>query len=334
MAGPAAAWLNEVMSILHDGVTAPSWLRVGRVAGAGLGGAVIGVLVTWIWEAGSGAANASDNACESAPGAHIVCIAILPGAEAIAGNIVVIIAGTLITMWTLQVRPEKLTVPVGCIVIAVAIACTGFGFSGGRGPAPWAAAIAAAAGLVAVALSVDRGRAQIAGLIGVGVVLLGSFIAPRTIARHEEADSQAAKLTRLGFPLELPSVPGYYPMNGYATPGGSLEVAMGRHGAAGYLALAFTVDITTASTSDGAIDLGMCKPGEDPQLTPQYSCQAEGAGRWLVTESGTPADEALADNLGTIAVAEPIGTHVSSEVLLRAVTSLRPASAAEIAALS
>jgi hypothetical protein len=246
----------------------------------------------------------------------------------------VIITGTLTTMGTLQVRPKSLTVSVGCIVIAVAIACTGFGFSGGRGPAPWAAAIAAGAGLAAVALSVDRGRAQIAGLIGVGVVVLGSLIAPRTIVRHEEADSQAATLTRLGFPLELPSVPGYYPMGGYATPGGSLEISMGGYGATGYLDLAFTVDITTASTSDGAIDLGLCKPGEDPQLTPRYSCRSSGAGRWVVTQPGTSSDEALADQRDRIAVARPIGTQVSDEVLLQAVTSLRPASAAEIAALS
>jgi hypothetical protein len=52
------------------------------------------------------------------------------------------------------------------------------------------------------------------------------------------------------------SVLGYYPVDGYATPGGSLEVAMGRDAAAGYPALAFTVDITRVGTIDGATDLG------------------------------------------------------------------------------
>jgi hypothetical protein len=322
------------MTFLHDEMTAPTWARIGRIAGAGLGGAVIGALVTWIWETGASAARAAVSACESAQGADSFCLPFIPGAVAIAASIAVISAGTLIALWALQVRPRRLTVPVGCIVIAVAVVCASFGFPGGRGPAPWAAAIAAGAGLAAVALSADRGRAQVTGLVGVGVVLLGSFVVPRTIARHEETDSQAAKLTRLGFPLELPSVPGYYPMSGYAAPGGSLDVAMGRDGAASYLALAFTVSITKVGTSDGDFDLGMCKPGENPQLIPQYSCHARGPGRWLVTDSGASGDEALADSRGVIAVAQPILTRVPDEVLLQAVTSMRPASAAEIAALS
>jgi len=78
----------------------------------------------------------------------------------------------------------------------------------------------------------------------------------------------------------------------------------------------------------------MCGPGQDPQLIPQYTCQAKGPGRWLVTEGGTTSDEALADNGGVIAVAQPVLTQVPDEVLLQAVSSLRPATAAEIAALS
>jgi hypothetical protein len=218
-------------------------------------------------------------------------------------------------------------------VITVTIFCASLGFPGGRGPAPWAAGIAAGAGLAAVALSAGRGRAKIAGLIVAGVVLLASLIVPRTIARQEQTDSQEAKLTQLGFPLELPSVPGYYPMGGYAMPGGSLDVPMGRDGAPSALALAFTVSITSAGTSDGAFDLGMCAGDENPRLTPRYSCQAKGPGLWLVTGTGLPSDEALAVNRDMIAVAQPIGTQVPDEVLLQAVTSLRPATAAQIAAL-
>jgi hypothetical protein len=140
-------------------------------------------------------------------------------------------------------------------------------------------------------------------------------------------------LTQLGFPLELPSVPGYYPMGGYATAGGSLDVSMGRDGAPSDLALAFTVSITRAGTSDGAVDLGMCKPGENPRLTPQYSCQAKGPGLWLVTASGASPDEALASKRGMVAVAQPIGAQVPDKILLQAVASLRPATAAQIAAL-
>jgi hypothetical protein len=77
----------------------------------------------------------------------------------------------------------------------------------------------------------------------------------------------------------------------------------------------------------------MCKPGENPRLIPQYSCQAEEPGLWLVTESGASADEALASKKGMIAVAQPVGASVPDEILLQAVTSLRPATAAAIAAL-
>ena len=95
------------------------------------------------------------------------------------------------------------------------------------------------------------------------------------------------------------------------------------------------MSITRAGTSDGAIDLGMCRPGQNPRLTPRYSCQARGPGLWLATElPGTTSDEALADKRGMIAVAQPILTQVPEEVLLQAVTSLHPATATEIAGLS
>lgn len=158
--------------------------RAGRIAGAGLGGALTGLLVGWIWDAGVTATNAAVSACESSQsGEGNICLTVVPDAAAIAGSIAVISAGTLITLGLLRVRPRKLTVPLGCIVIATAVFGTGFGFPGGEGPAPWAAAIAAGAGLVAVALSVDQGRAQLVGWVALAVVLIGSFVVPRTIAR-------------------------------------------------------------------------------------------------------------------------------------------------------
>lgn len=323
------------MGFLQDEMTQPrsrSWSRVGRVAGAGLGGAGIGVVVAWIWAAGAVAAGAVVRGCESVQGFDAVCVPVGPVAAAAAGSIAVICAGTLITFWSMRVRPRRLTVPAGCIVITVTIFCASLGFPWGREPAPWAAAIAAGAGLAAVALSAGRGRPTIAGLIVAGVVLLGSFIVPPAIARQEQTDSQEAKLTHLGFGLELPRVAGYYPMDGYAMPGGSLDVDMGRDGAPSTL-VAFTVSITRTGTSDGAFDLGMCKHDENPKLTPQYSCQAKGPGLWLVTGTGLPSDEALAVSRGMIALAQPIGTQVPDEVLLQAVISLRPATAAQIAAL-
>ena len=68
------------MTFPRDEKTLPSWTRVGRIAGAGLGGAVIGVVVTWIWEAGAAAASATVSSCESAQGAGGFCVAVVPGA--------------------------------------------------------------------------------------------------------------------------------------------------------------------------------------------------------------------------------------------------------------
>jgi len=225
--------------------------RVGRVAGAALGGAVTGVLVALIWRAGGTASAAATSACETA-------------------------------------NQDGFCVSVG----------------------PAAAAIA--------------------------VVLLGALVVPRTVARHQATDARAATLTRLGFPLELPSVPGYYPIDAYATPGGSLEVSMGSDGAAPDDALAFTVDITRSGSSDGVFDLKVCHEN-DPQLTPQYACQADGPHRWLITESGSPGNGALAENGGMIAIVQqtqtPSGTPLPAHVVLTAVSSLRPASASAIAAL-
>jgi hypothetical protein len=56
---------------------------------------------------------------------------------------------------------------------------------------------------------------------------------------------------------------------------------------------------------------------------------------FLHDEMTAPAwAEAMADSRGMIAVAQPMLTGVPDDVLLQAVTSMRPASAAQIAALS
>lgn len=163
-------------------------IRVARVVGAGLGGAIIGALVAFIWTAGATASGAATSACQAVNHGDF-CVAIGPAAGAIAGSVAVISAATLITVATLGVRPKRLTAPLGCIVMATALFFTGLGFPGGLGPTPWAAAIAAGASLAAVALSVDSGRAQLAGWAAIVVILLASLVVPRTVARHEAADS-------------------------------------------------------------------------------------------------------------------------------------------------
>jgi hypothetical protein len=207
---------------------------------------------------------------------------------------------------------------------------------------PYAAAIAGGIALAGLAVLIffwaRRGsRRRViasAGCVALGLVLLAAFIVSRV---QGEAGSQAAKLARLGFPLELPSVPGYFPMGGYALPDGSLEIDMGRDGKTARTdgrASVLSVSFYKAVNSEGATVLRMCAQDADPHITPRFSCQAKGAGLWMVTARGMTYDEALARKQDLIVVAhEEVGAQVPDHVLLRAVSSQRPATAAQIAAL-
>jgi hypothetical protein len=150
------------------------------VAGAGAAGAAVGAVVAVIWHAGWAAGNAE---CRTPPGtAAGFCIPAGTAAEAALGSFAVICAGVLAAFALLRLHPLRVTIPIGCILTAWVAFFTATGFPGGQGPAPWAAAIAVGAGLAAVALSVDRSRAQLAGMIAIGVILLASLVLPRLIA--------------------------------------------------------------------------------------------------------------------------------------------------------
>lgn len=199
---------------------------------------------------------------------------------------------------------------------------------------PYAAAIAGGIALaVLIFFWVRRGsRRRAAVTAGCGalvLVLLGALAAGHAVARQEKAGSWKANLARLGFPLALPVVPGYYPMGGYTGPDGSLQIDMGRGGKTAGAVSVFSVSMYRTSGSEGAAVLRMCAQGTDPRLT----CQAEGAGLWRVTARGMPCDEVLARRPDMIVVARKTGAQVPGSVLLRAVSSLHPATAAQIAAL-
>jgi hypothetical protein len=172
-----------------------------------------------------------------------------------------------------------------------------------------------------------------AGCIVTIFVLLGLLITWHAIARQRNAGNWAEELTRLGFPLELPSVPGYFPMGGYILDDGSLEIDMGRDEKArtAYHASVLTVILYRTRNSEGAAVLRGCAPAGD--IKPQYSCQVKGAGLWMVTAPGMSYNEALADKQDMIIVAHENGATVPGSVLLQAVTLLRPATAAQIASL-
>ncbi|HEX6520533.1 MAG TPA: hypothetical protein VF070_11070 [Streptosporangiaceae bacterium] len=210
---------------------------------------------------------------------------------------------------------------------------------------PYAAAIAQGIALIVLAVLAvlvffwaRRGSQRrvivTVGCVATGIVLLGAFIVSRV---QGQASSRAVKLTRLGLPLELPSVPGYFPMGGYALPDGSLEIDMGRDGKtarAADEASVLSVSFYRVGNSEGATVLHMCAQDAETHIKRQFTCQAKSAGLWRVTAPGMPYDEALARRQNMIVVAhEEADAQVPDSALLRAVSSLRPATAAQIAAL-
>ncbi|MGH3159865.1 MAG: hypothetical protein ACRDNF_25275 [Streptosporangiaceae bacterium] len=154
------------------------WVRVGRVAGAGLTGVGVGAAVAGIWHAGMAGANSS---CQDA-GNNLCLDFVGPMVAAIAGNMIVIIAGVLIGFGAPRIRPLRLTVPAGFIVVVLLAWNVSVGTGGaGTGPPGWAAAVAVGSGLAVLALSVDWGRPQKAGIIALGAIIVASIIVPHVI---------------------------------------------------------------------------------------------------------------------------------------------------------
>jgi hypothetical protein len=302
----------------------PDWYgRAGRVAGAGLAGAVIGAAVAGVWHV----VVAAGQACP-APSAEIDAWLCVPGTDAggVLGSGAVICAGVLAAFAALRLRPLWETVTAGCLVTAGVTFFTAVGISGGLAPALWTESIAAGAGLAAVALAFQGGRAKLAGLALVVVVLLASLIVPRMNLRREEADDRVHEFAALGFPLRLPSVPGYHAVDAEASADGELVVDMAPDGG-GISQTAFTVSIAPASNVGLASELIVCESGP-----PQPPCRVLRPGYWLLTSGIAPV--VLSEKGGIIAEAGGPGyPPVSNAVLTQAISSLRPATAAEVAAV-
>jgi len=93
------------------------YVRAGRVAGAGTAGAALGALVAAIWHA---SATAASNACRPAvPGESAgFCIPVGQAALGVIISFFVICLGVLAAFALLRVRPRRLTIPIGCVVVA------------------------------------------------------------------------------------------------------------------------------------------------------------------------------------------------------------------------
>jgi hypothetical protein len=257
-----------------------------------------------------------------------------PWLLAIAVNCVVILAGVWGAFTVLRVRPRPATVPGGCVVMVVMILASA-GELGLRQfkspPAPWLTALEAGAGLAAFALIAGGRRVRLAGLLALAVTIAAAVQVPPLVRQHELTDSRLHDLVALGFPLEVPSVPGYHVSAADAGEGVLLVVIDQSIPHPGTTEI--FVDIGPAGGAWAARKLAMCA-GPGRSLPPYDACSARGPDRWLLT-SADPlfGDAALTESAGLVMESTPNGGHVSDSTLIAAVTSLRPASAASLATL-
>lgn len=311
----------------------PDWqYRLGRVIGACLVGAALGATVAGIWHAGWAAAG---NACRNT-GGDTFCIPLAQTAGAAFASGLVICAGVFLGFVILGIRPKRLTIPVGSIVTALLVWAVGFGIPGGPPPPAWTTAVAAGAGLAALALMMDSGKAQIAGMIALPVVLAGAFLIPRVIHCRIQEDTRQRQLAALGFPLLVPAAAGYYASGAYAV-GGGLSVSMSSD-TPGRSVLsrepAISVDITPATSPE--TEPGPAgKPAKCAHLPPDPGCRELKPGLWLLPDGGAGnGGEVITWRGGLEVDAWSLGySPVSTSALVQAATDLRPASAASLAGL-
>jgi hypothetical protein len=309
----------------------PCYPRAGRVAGAGLTGAAVGAGVAGIWHAGWEAAG---HACRGA--GDTFCIPVGQVGVAVLGSGLVICVGVFLGFFLLQVRPKRLTIPVGCVLAAMLIWAVGVNIPGGTPPPAWTTALAAGAGVTSLALMVDSGRAQIAGFVAIALVVGGAFALPRLIHSRVQQDARERQLAALAVPLMLPVAAGYHASGADAVNGGlSVSMSSDTSGTSALSRLpAFTVSITPATTAPA-------QPGPDGKpvqcryLPPHPGCRELKPGLWLLPDGGAGNGAEVITWRGDLEVdAMSLGySTVSANALVQAATNLQPAGAAALAGL-
>ena len=318
-AGESGAWPPR------DG-PGPAW----RIAGAGLAGAGLGAAVAGIWHGGVVLGNAS---CPADPRANgdLGCLPVGLWLLAVIVNATVISLGVLGAFTALRLRPRRVLVPFGCVVVAATVIEVATGVAGPPVPPPWAAALEAGAGLAAVALATLRGWARVAGPLAAVVVLAAGWVVPRVIAHQEQARARLAGFTALTFPLEAPSVHGYHLYAADADEG-VLSVTV-RQDTPHPGTTEVTVVIGPAGGTWEKQQLALCTT---PFLgrQPLYSCRTIRPGVLLMANA-TDGNAVMVTRAGLVAMASAnaMPTPVATATLITVATSLRPVDAATLAGL-
>jgi hypothetical protein len=251
---------------------------------------------------------------------------------AIIVNCTVISLGVLGVFTVLRLRPRRVLVPFGCVVVALMAIVSASGI-GPPEPPPWEAALEAGAGLAAVALTAISGRARVAGPIAVAVLVAAGWVTPRVIAQRERADARLAAFTALKFPLEVPNVPGYHLYAADAVEG-VLYVTV-RQAIRYPGTTEVTVDVGLADGAWAKQELASCTTPIPGSSQPLYSCSTIRPGVLLMANpTDSKAVMATRDGLVAKASADSMPTPVTTATLIAAATSLRPIDAATLAGLT
>jgi hypothetical protein len=309
----------------------------GQVAGSGLAGAALGAAVAGTWHASW----TSNVGCPPPTRGNVdggVCLPAGLWLLTIVVNCVVILAGVWGAFTLLRLRPRGTTVPGGCAVTVLMILVS----TGAVGPqlrlfksppTPWLAALEAGAGLAVFALAAQGGRLRLAGMLALAVAVAAAVQVPPLVRQHELTDARMHDLTALGFPLQVPSLPGYHATIADASEGTLLVTLDQSIPYPGTTEIFFEIGPVGGTWAAG--ELAMCAgPGRSRPL--YDACSARGPHRWLLTNKDPLFNNAaLAESAGLVMQSSTNGdaTRISTSTLIAAVTSLRPASAASLAGL-
>jgi hypothetical protein len=254
---------------------------------------------------------------------------------AMAVSCVVIIAGVWGGFTLLRLGPRLATVPGGCVVVTLMIFASAGVIDPLKHTSPpslWLAALEAGAGLAAFAVVAGGRRVWLAGVLALAVAAAAAITVPPLVRQHQLADARLHQFMALGFPLEAPSVPGYY-LSAATTSDGVLVDVIDQ-AAAPQGPSEILVVIGPVASAWAAHQRALCTGGNAVSSGPLFDCSAIRPSAWLWANS-TIGNEIMSEHSGLMAIASASSqpSTVSEATLIAAATSLRMTTAATLAGL-